>query len=54
MVVLINILYFVSPPLVVMCNKQDGGLAKTAQSVQALLEKELEKVSDRKVCCIVP
>ena len=43
-----------SPPLVVMCNKQDGGLAKTAQSVQALLEKELEKVSDRKVCCIVP
>jgi len=33
-----------SPPLVVMCNKQDGGLAKTAQSVQTLLEKELEKV----------
>jgi len=37
-------IYMNSPPLVVMCNKQDGGLAKTAQSVQALLEKELEKV----------
>jgi len=33
-----------SPPLMVMCNKQDGGLAKTAQSIQTLLEKELEKV----------
>ena len=36
--------FLLSPPLVVMCNKQDGGLAKTAQSVQTLLEKELEKV----------
>jgi len=33
-----------SPPLLVFCNKQDGGLAKTAQLIQSLLEKEMEKV----------
>jgi len=33
-----------SPPVLVVCNKQDGGLAKTAQLIQTLLEKEIEKV----------
>jgi len=33
-----------SPPLAVFCNKQDGGLAKTAQVIKTLLEKEIEKV----------
>ena len=33
-----------SPPVLVICNKQDGGLAKTGQLIQTLLEKEIEKV----------
>eukprot|EP00092_Neocalanus_flemingeri_P014074 GFUD01015183.1.p1 GENE.GFUD01015183.1~~GFUD01015183.1.p1 ORF type:complete len:258 (-),score=94.38 GFUD01015183.1:119-892(-) len=33
-----------SPPVLVLCNKQDGGLAKGAQVIQTLLEKEIEKV----------
>ena len=32
------------PPLLVFCNKQDGSLAKGALAIQALLEKEIEKV----------
>ena len=33
-----------SPPLLILCNKQDSGLAKGATAVQTLLEKEIEKV----------
>lgn len=33
-----------SPPLLIVCNKQDAGMAKSAGAVQALLEKEIEKV----------
>jgi len=33
-----------SPPLLIVCNKQDSGMAKSAGAVQALLEKEIEKV----------
>jgi len=33
-----------SPPLLIVCNKQDSGMAKSAAAVQALLEKEIEKV----------
>ena len=33
-----------SPPLLILCNKQDSGLAKGAGAVQGLLEKEIEKV----------
>jgi len=32
------------PPLLVMCNKQDQGLAKSSQLIQATLEKELDMV----------
>ena len=35
---------FRSPPLLILCNKQDSGLAKGATAVQTLLEKEIEKV----------
>ena len=34
-----------SPPLLILCNKQDSGLAKEATAVQTLLEKEIEKVT---------
>jgi len=33
-----------SPPLLIVCNKQDFGMAKSSGAVQALLEKEIEKV----------
>jgi signal recognition particle receptor subunit beta len=33
-----------SPPLLIVCNKQDSGMAKSSGAVQALLEKEIEKV----------
>lgn len=33
-----------SPPMLILCNKQDSGLAKGAGAVQGLLEKEIEKV----------
>ena len=36
--------FYTSPPVLVFCNKQDGGLAKGAQVIQSLLEKEIEKV----------
>ena len=39
----IPLLYF-SPPLLIVCNKQDSGMAKSSGAVQALLEKEIEKV----------
>ena len=32
------------PSLLILCNKQDSGLAKSSSAVQALLEKEIEKV----------
>jgi len=35
-----------SPPVLVLCNKQDGSLAKGSQVIQTLLEKEIEKVRD--------
>jgi len=41
-----NAIHKNSPPVLVLCNKQDGGLAKTAQLVQTLLEKEIEKVRE--------
>lgn len=33
-----------SPPLLILCNKQDADLAKGSPAVQNLLEKEIEKV----------
>jgi len=33
-----------SPPLLILCNKQDADLAKGSSAVQNLLEKEIEKV----------
>jgi len=33
-----------SPPLMVLCNKQDQGLAKSSQLIQSALEKEMDKV----------
>ena len=33
-----------SPPLLILCNKQDADLAKDSSAVQNLLEKEIEKV----------
>lgn len=33
-----------SPPLLILCNKQDADLAKGCSAVQNLLEKEIEKV----------
>jgi len=33
-----------SPPLLIVCNKQDSGMAKSSGAVKALLEKEIEKV----------
>merc|ERR1719454_1228970 len=33
-----------SPPLLILCNKQDADLAKGSAAVQNLLEKEIEKV----------
>jgi len=37
-------IYSNSPSLLVLCNKQDSGLAKTSGAVQTLIEKEIEKV----------
>ena len=34
-----------APPVLIVCNKQDSGMAKGKGAVQTLLEKEIEKVS---------
>ena len=38
-----------APPVLIVCNKQDSGMAKGKGAVQTLLEKEIEKVSSEKV-----
>ena len=35
---------YVSPPVLIICNKQDADLAKGSSAVQSLMEKEMEKV----------
>ena len=38
-----------APPVLIVCNKQDSGMAKGKGAVQTLLEKEIEKVRSEKV-----